>query len=450
MQTRTKVLIGIGVVALLGTAAALAAMRGRDRGIEVRTEVIERRDLVAIVTASGNIRALRTVDISSDVSARVARLMVNEGDDVVQGQTLLTLDPAQYQAALSRAEAALAQAEAQQAQQEANLVRTQRDLDRLLSLRARDSLLVSGQQIADARTNVEVADATLVSARYGVAQQRAALAEAQDLLGKTTFRAPIGGKVTRLNVEEGETVIIGTMNNPGSLVLTISDLSVIEVVVQVDETDVSRIEFGDSASIRIDAFPNDVFVGRVSEIGNSAINPPTQQTAGQQAAIDFEVVLTLDESKASLRPDLSATADIVVEQRAEALAVPIIALTIREEGSDSAGAGEERVAWDDDAPPGNGGGAGNDEPDDAVRAGEGAGPAAGRGGPEPRDVEGVFVVLGGKVTFTPVEVGIAGQEYFEILSGIADGDTVVAGPYQAIRELRNGDAIRRAESPEAN
>jgi HlyD family secretion protein len=438
MQPRTKVFIGIGVVALLVTAAALAATRGRERGVEVRTDVIERRDLVEIVTASGNIRALRTVDISSDVSARVAQLMVNEGDDVVQDQTLLTLDPAQYRAALSRAEASLAQAEAQQAQQEANLVRARRDLDRLLALRARDSLLVSGQQVADARTNVDVADATLVSARYGVAQQRAAVAEAQDLLGKTIFRAPINGKVTRLNVEEGETVIIGTMNNPGSLVLTISDLSVIEVVVQVDETDVSRIEFGDSASIRIDAFPNEVFVGRVSEIGNSAINPPTQQAAGQQAAIDFEVVLTLDASKASLRPDLSATADIVVERRGDALAVPILALTIREEESDSTAAAD-----DPEAHPQRG--------DGQVRRGEtdqGGTEAAGRA--EARDVEGVFVVRGGEVTFTPVEVGIAGQEYFEILSGVSEGDTVVAGPYQAIRQLRNGDAIRRAETPAAN
>jgi HlyD family secretion protein len=438
MQPRTKVFIGIGVVALLVAAAALAATRGRERGVEVRTDVIERRDLVEIVTASGNIRALRTVDISSDVSARVAELMVNEGDDVVEDQTLLTLDPAQYRAALSRAEASLAQAEAQQAQQEANLVRARRDLDRLLALRARDSLLVSGQQVADARTNVDVADATLVSARYGVAQQRAAVAEAQDLLGKTIFRAPINGKVTRLNVEEGETVIIGTMNNPGSLVLTISDLSVIEVVVQVDETDVSRIEFGDSASIRIDAFPNEVFVGRVSEIGNSAINPPTQQAAGQQAAIDFEVVLTLDTSKASLRPDLSATADIVVERRGDALAVPIIALTIREEGSDSTAAAD-----DPEAHPRQG--------DGQVRRGEAdQGGTEGAGRAEARDVEGVFVVRGGEVTFTPVEVGIAGQEFFEILSGVSEGDTVVAGPYQAIRQLRNGDAIRRAETPAAN
>jgi HlyD family secretion protein len=409
MSTQAKILIGILVVAVLGTAAALSVQRSRGQGIEVRTEAIERRDLVSIVTASGNIRARRTVDISSDVSARVAELRVEEGDDVRQGQTLLRLEPDQYQASVSRSEASLAQAEAQRAQQDANLIRTQRDLDRLLALRSRDSLLVSRQQVDDARTNLEVAEATLSSADHGVSQARAALDEARDQLSKTIFTAPMDGKITRLNVEEGETVIIGTMNNPGSLVLTISDLSIIEAVVQVDETDVSRISLGDSAAVRIDAFSNREFVGRVSRIGNSAITAPSQQSAGQQAAIDFEVVLTLDPTDAPIRPDLSATADVVVERRQHAIAVPIIAMTVREEQRDSAAGG------------------------------------AARGRQQPQEIEGVFAVMGGRVTFTPVSLGIAGTEYFEVLSGLSEGDTVVAGPYQRIRQLQDGDAIRPME-----
>lgn len=409
MQNRTKVLIGVAVLGVLGASAALSVTRGRDRGIEVRTEAIELRDLVEIVTASGNIRARRTVDISSDVSAKVAQLLVDEGDDVVVGQVLLRLDPDQYQAALSRNEALLAQAEAQETQQRANLVRSERDRDRLLQLRARDSVLVSRQQVDDSETDVEVAQAMLASAGHGVAQARAQVDEAEDLLSKTIFTSPITGKVTRLNVEEGETVIIGTMNIPGSLVLTVADLSVIEVVVQVDETEVSEIAIGDSASIRIDAFPDREFVGYVTEIGNSAINPPRSQTGGQQAAIDFEVVLRLEASDAPLRPDLSATAEVVVERRAAVVAVPIIALTIRDLERDSTQEGS----------PSNDG--------------------------EPEDVEGVFVVTEGTVSFTPVEIGIAGQEYFEILSGLVAGDTVVAGPYQRIRQLRDGDAVRDAE-----
>ncbi len=413
MNSKTKIIIGVLAVLVLGTAAAIQANRGRSGGIEVRTEAIERRDLVEVVTASGNIRARRTVNISSEVSAKVAELLVDEGEDVVRGQLLLRLEPDQYRAAVSRNEASLAQAQAGQTLQEANLLQARRDLDRLLNLRARDSVLVSGMQIDDARTRVDVADATLTSSQFGVAQWRASVDEAEDQLSKTIFRAPMDGRITRLNVEEGQTVIIGTMNNPGSLVLTISDLSVIEVVVQVDETDVPAISLGDSATIRIDAFGDKKFTGTVTEIGNSAINPPTQQAAGQQAAIDFEVVLTLDANDALLRPDLSATADIVTESRWDVLAVPIIALTVREEEPDSTAAD---FSEDD----------------------------------ELEDIEGVFVVKDGEVTFTAVEVGIAGQEYFEILSGINVGDSVVAGPYQRIRQLNDGDAVKSTDDPVIN
>ncbi|MDP2958051.1 MAG: efflux RND transporter periplasmic adaptor subunit [Longimicrobiales bacterium] len=428
MQTRTKVIVGIVVVAVFGSAAALSVVKGRDRGLEVRMEEVTRRDLVEIVTASGNIRARRAVELSSDVSAKVAELLVEEGDDVEAGQVLLRLDPAQYQAGVSRAQAALSQAKASQAQMEASMLRAQRDLDRLLALRNRDSLLVSTQQVDDAKTGVEVSAAQLRSAEFGVNQAQASLDEAEDRLSKTIIRAPIAGKITRRNVEEGETVIIGTMNNPGSLVLAISDLSVIEVVVQVDETDVPQVTLGDSATIRIDAFQDRTFTGRVTQIGNSAIRPPSQQTSGQQAAIDFEVIITLDSSDVELRPDLSATADIVTEVRDEALSVPIIALTVREPEADSAAA-------DDDAP--------------AEAAAAPAATTTPGSSEESKDEEGVFLVREGKVTFTPITVGIAGQEYFEVLSGLNAGDTVVAGPYQSIRQLKNGDPVKKSEAPDS-
>ncbi len=413
MKQKTKIIISVIALLVLGTAASIQASRGRTSGVEVRTEEIELRDLVEVVTASGNIRALRTVDVSSEVSAKVSELLVDEGEDVLRGQIMLRLEPDQYRASVARTEASLAQARAGQTQQEANLLQAERDPNRLLALRARDTVLVSGLQVDDARTRVDVAVATLTSSQHGVSQWQASVDEAMEQLSKTIFRAPMDGKVTRLNVEEGQTVIIGTMNNAGSLVLTISDLSVIEVVVQVDETDVPAISIGDSASIRIDAFGDREFTGHVTEIGNSAINPPSRQAAGQQAAIDFEVVLTLELNDAVLRPDLSATADIVTESRAKALGVPIIALTVREEEPDTSAADYSE----------------DDELD---------------------DIEGVFVVSDGTVTFTAVEVGIAGQEYFEILSGISVGDTVVAGPYQRIRQLRNGDAVRSTDEPVIN
>ena len=183
------------------------------------------------------------------------------------------------------------------------------------------------------------------------------------------------------------------------------------MVVQVDETDVPEISLADSALVRIDAFPDRSFSGWVTEIGNSAIRPPSQQTAGQQAAIDFEVVITLDPSDVALRPDLSATADIVTASRTGVLSVPIIALTVRDMPTDSSGTEADEVGED-----------------------------------EPSDQEGVFRVSDGSASFAPVEIGIAGQEYFEVLSGLAEGDTVVAGPYVRIRQLRDGDAVRAAES----
>jgi HlyD family secretion protein len=350
------------------------------------------------------------VDISSDVTARVSQLAIVEGQQVTEGQVLLRLDPAQFEAAVARAEAALSQSQAQVANQQASLLRSQRDHERLLALRARDTLLVIAQQVEDAKTGVEMASANVSASEFGVKQAMASLDEARDRLSKTVFRAPISGMVTRLTIREGETVVIGTMNNPGSLLLTISDLSVVEVVVQVDETEVPGLTVGDSAKVDIDAFPNMPFTGRVTEIGHSAIRPPSSAAAsGTQAAVDFEVVITLDPSSVALRPDLSATAEIVTDMRSDVVAVPILSLTVR-------------------VPPTA------DDPAPARSDAEG-------------EVEGVFVVREGRAVFAPVVLGIAGLEYFEAISGLQPGDTVVAGPYQAIRDLLEGNRVKGEEVP---
>lgn len=421
MSARRKAIIAIVVVVILGSAAALSFAQRGDRGVRVRMEEVARRDLVATVTASGNIRARRTVDISSDVAGRIIELNIDEGQDVTQGQILLRLDPTQFQAAVARARATLSQAQATGAERQASLLQAQRQAERLATIRSRDSTLISLQQVQDAETDADVAQALQEAAEHGVAQARASLDEAQDRLSKTTIRAPISGKVTRLNVELGETVIVGTMNNPGSLILTISDLSVIEAVMEVDETDVPEIAIGDSALVELDAFPDRRFKGSVTEIGNSAIqDPSTVAGTGQTPTIDFEVVITLDEPPAELRPDLSASADIITDTRDGALSVPIIALTVRE--PDEA---EDDLAADTAAP------------------GRPEGPLARALAGEPE--EGVFVVRDGTVTFTPVEVGIVGQEHIEVISGISEGDTVVSGPYQIIRELEDGEAVRPME-----
>ena len=415
MNRGQRVAVAVIVVGVVGTVAGFAVRRSRNRTQQVRLEQVGRRNLVALVTASGSVRPRRTVDISSDVSARVTQLLVREGDDVRSGQVLLRLDPTQFQAALARARAALSQAQAQASQQEATLLRAERDHERLTNLSSRDSVLVSSQQLEDAATNVEVARASLDAAHHGVEQARASVEEADDRLAKTIFRAPMDGKVTRLQIEEGETVVIGTMNNPGSLILTISDLGVVEVVVQVDETDVPELAIGDSARVKIDAFPGDTFIGQVTEIANSAIR-------GQQAAVNFEVVITLASLPVVLRPDLSATADIVVDTRTGVTAIPIIALTVRP-ASDTLPQSSRDT---------------NTASTTAVSVGA---------DPAEQELEGVFRLSGGRASFVPVTVGIAGDEYFEVLSGVAPGDTLVAGPYTAIRQLRAGDRVRRLKTP---
>ena len=417
MRTGIKVFIGFLAVGVVATAAILAMTFDRQSGTAVRIETVGQRDLVATVTASGNVRATRKVDISSDISAKVAELLVEEGEDVEEGQILLRLDPTRYQAALNRSEANLSQVRAQVAQSEANLLRASRQAERMRSIWASDSLLVSRQEVENAETDLEIQESMLEASTFGVSQARAAVEEARDQLSKTVIVAPMAGKVTRLNVEEGETVIVGTMNNPGSLVLTVSDLSVMEVVLEVDETDVPEITLGDEATVELDAFPELEFPGFVTEIGNSAIRPPSQSAgSGQTPTIDFEVVVTLINPPAELRPDLSATAEVITDTRNSQLSIPIISLTLREEDE-------------------NGNGGNSSANSDREKA-------------DP--IEGVFVIREGRVTFTPVVVGIAGQEYFEVVSGVSLGDSIVSGPYQVIRELEDGEAVRHDEDLESD
>jgi HlyD family secretion protein len=426
MTKRMK--IGIGATAIIAVVAisAMATVNRGNAGVTVRMEPVATRDLVATVTANGWIRPHRRVDVQADVMGRIIELNVKEGQRVTRGQVLLRIDPAQLEAAYGRAQAAVNEALAREAQTRANLLQAERAHERLRQLGSSDQNLVSRQQIEEAETQLAVQRQLLTAANYGVAQARSALEEARDRLSKTTIRAPMDGVVTRLNVEEGSTAIVGTMNNPGSLLLTIADLTTMEAVVRVDETDVPRLLVGDSAVITIDAFSRQKFTGRVTEIGYSAVRSPLQQgaaTGAQGQAIDYEVVITLDNPPESLRSDLSVSADIVTDKRTAALSIPIIALTVRERLAAEALSSE----------------------DPAVTAAA----AAIAGDTTKVDQEGVFVVREGKAVFVPVAVGIAGQGYFEVLRGLTESDTVVAGPYDAIRTLEDGRAIRPAPAPAA-
>jgi HlyD family secretion protein len=404
----------IGVIALIAVVAVVglsAAKRG-NKGVEVRTEEVQARDLVASVTASGQVQPRSKVDVSADVTGRIIRLAVKEGQMVTKGQFLLQIDRSQADAAVQRSVAAVSAARAQEAQARANFQQSQSNYQRTADIRKTSPALVSDEQLEQLRTTMEVNEALHQASQHQVAQAQATLRDAQSSLNKTTILAPMSGRITRLAVEEGETAIMGTLNRDAALLLTISDMSVLETNVKVDETDVARLSIGDSTVVEIDAFPDTTFIGRVVEISNSAVRSATGQQADQ--AIDYEVTIELANAPIDTRPDFSATAKIITDMRSKALSIPIIALTTRERE-------QARNA-------------------DSAQVVLGRQPTRQVG---QRDVEGVFIVNeDNTVSFRPVKIGIAGDEYFEVVDGLKAGEKIVSGSFQAIRELKDGGLIR--------
>jgi HlyD family secretion protein len=427
MSNVRKVVIGVVVLGAVGGLTAVAVSSKSERGVQVRTEKVERRDLVSVVTASGKIQPKRKVDISADISGRVIQVAVEEGQWVNKGDLLIRIDPTQWEAALRRAEAAVAQSRAQAAQARANLLKAQNDMRRNEQL-AQGRDLIAPADVENSRTAAQVAQAQFEAAQFGIQQAQASVSEAHEALRKTTILAPMSGRVTRKNIEEGETAIVGTMNNPGTVLMTVADLSVMEAKVKVDETEVARVKLGDSATVRVDAFNGQPFHGRVTQIGNSAVQGAAAASADQQS-VDFEVTITLEAPPSQLRPDLTATADIITDSKHSVVAVPIIAVTARDR------AGKKFKSAEDQAKAGDGAAA--DTASASSRRAD--------------EVNGVFVVENGKARFVPVTVGITGDRYFEVTAGLRGGETVVSGTYQAIRDLEAGSPVRVAkDEPPAN
>lgn len=402
-RRNTVIVIAILLLAAIGAAVSRS---NRDRSLEVRIEPVSRRNLVATVTASGQISPETSVDIASDITGRIIEIPVEEGQTVQRGDLLLRIDPTQFEAQVQRAEATLSTMRANAIQARVNRDQAKRALDRSLRLRDTDSNLVSDEQLELTQQSYDVALANLEAQEYQVAQSEATLREANEQLSKTILRAPMAGKITRLDVEEGEVALASTFSRETGLLMTIADLSVIQINVRVDETDVVRVADGDSAEITIDAFPDTTFAGRVTKISQSAIQVPAGGTGDR--AVDYDVEITLDNPPPDIRPDLSGTAKVVTDTRDDVLAIPIIALTVREHSS---------LVTETQAD----------------------------GDTTTRDTEGVFVVESGVAFFRPVTVGIAGEEHFEVLSGLSEGDSIVAGPYQTIRDLNDSTAVRASQ-----
>src|SRR5690349_18810640 len=407
----------IGGVLIIGIAAfmAVTAAKRGTKGTEVRVETVQKRDLVASVTASGQVQPQTKVDVAADISGRIVRLAVKEGQMVTKGQFLLEIDPAQYVAAVQRAEAALSASKAQEAQAKANFIQSQRNYQRSADIKKANPQLISDEQLEQLKTQAEVQQALQEAALHQVEQSEAQLKDARSSLAKTTILAPMSGRVTRLAVEQGETAVPGTFNKDAATLLTIADMSVLETKVKVDETDVARIEVGDSAIVQIDAFPDTTFLGRVTKISNSSVKGTTATTGSADQAVDYEVTIQLVNPPKDTRPDFSATAKVVTDARTQVLSIPIIALTVRE----------------------------NEKLENADTAAIALGRSANTKQVGKKDVEGVFVVgTDNKVAFRPVKVGIAGEKYFEVVTGLKQGEKIVGGTYQAIRELKDGALVR--------
>jgi HlyD family secretion protein len=436
--SRKKVIIGGGVVLALAAIAVANLKFRRTDAVSVDAEPIKRQYLEAIVSASGKIEPKRSVNISADTMGRVVDLAVEEGQTVKTGQFLLQIDPRNLQTRVESGEAGVRAAEAQLVQMQVALESTrtalklaqetlsrQRELWKQ-GLTTKEALDRAETEAQQREIEVQNQQKLIETHRIRTGQERANLANARYDLSKVRIESPIDGIVTRRNIEEGETVVIGTMNNPGTQLLTIADMSIIEAEVEVDETDIPSVRFGQPAKITIDAIPDKTFTGKVTEIGNSPIQET--QATGQRQATNFKVVVTVDGQIPDVRPGFTCTAEITTATRSSALGVPIQATTVREVTVDAKG---NLVR-----PPQN------ERRRRRSSSGSGVQAAELKEGESRKEMEGVFVVRDGRAVFTPVQTGIAGEKYFEVLSGLKEGEQVITGPFSSVRTLNDGDTVK--------
>lgn len=436
-----KKVILIGLAVLVVAVVMFSILRSGDKAeAEVETGKVVRRDLTSQVNCSGTIQAKREVDVSANAMGTIVRLAVQEGQEVAQGDLLLAIDPAQYRSAVAALESSIASTRADLRLAEASLAKAVLDRDRAEDLFSEG--LSAQENVEAARTGAAIEEARVEAARHRIRQYEANLANARHDLEKVTITAPMAGVVTRLNVEEGENAIMGTLNNPGTVLLVISDLGTIEAWVEVDETEVVDVRLGQPAEVTIDAFPDRTYTGTVTEIGHS---PLRVRTGSSGEAVEFEVKITLDQTPPNLRPGLSAKAEIMVAERQDALSVPLGAVTVRSlplQNSDirlykGSRARKQAQALQDLG----------FQPRAAASDTQAAAP---QNRIERKETEGVFVLKDGFVKFVPVELGIAGEEDFEVTAGLTEGQQVVTGPFRILRELKDGAQVKPAKAGTAD
>lgn len=425
IRKRYFIFIAVAVAVVI---LVLVNLKAREkRALAVQTEEVAKRDLTMVISASGSVRPKRKVDISASSIGKVTRVAVKEGEVVRKGQFLLQIDPVELETTVARIRAMLEAAKSSEKQAAAQAVQAKNDYERARMLLEGGHRTI--QDVEAAKTNDDVAAARLEAVKQEIAQYRANLESAQHSLKEVTIVAPMSGIVTRRNVEEGEIAIMGTLNNLGTVLLTIADLSTIETEIEVDETEVTHMKIGDRAKVTLDAFPDTSFTGEVTEIGNS---PIVSGASAAQQGVDFKVVVTIHGSIPNVRPGLSADAEITVAEAKDALSIPIQSLTARRK-RDLKGYGTADPDTTQAADSAKVSDAAKPAPDEADTTQSEVGDT---------EVEGVFVVKDGRARFHAVKVGISSQKYFEVTSGLEAGDKVVSGNFKAIRELKDGQRVK--------
>jgi HlyD family secretion protein len=451
MKAWKKIAIGAGVALLLAIIVGFTVHQSSKNVTTVQTGKLQRQDLATIVSASGEIKPKTYVNVGANAMGKITHLYVREGDHVKKGELLAQLENVQSSADVNANEASLQAAQTDALAADAALNTSQADMQRAQADYDRNKLdwertqnlykdgLISKSDfdsrknawatadfgLAQAQARVAQAKAQTDSANKHVTQNRANLTRVTDVLQKTSYNAPFDGVVTNLPVREGETVVMGIQNAPGSTLMTIADMSIITAEVMVDETDIVNVRLGQPAEVTIDAIPKKIFHGTVSEIGDNAIVrssgvSTSQQATASEEAKDFKVVVNVKDAPRDLRPGLSTTAKITTATRTSALTLPIQALTLRSKAQ----------IEQQNNPPGS------------VHAAAPVAQEVASKGKKEDDVQGVFVIRNKKAVFVPVATGITGTTDIEVLQGLKDGDEVITGSYKVLRTLRPGSSVK--------
>jgi HlyD family secretion protein len=445
MKAKKIILIAAGVVVALAIVG-FSVNQTQKNLIVVQTAKVAKQDIASYVTASGEIKPKLEVNVGANAFGRITKLFVKEGDHVKKGQILAQLENIQSASDVAGAKAALESSITDQVAAQANLktleatlasstadaAQKKQDYDRNASLykaglistadyeTKKSAYQVAAATVEQDKARVAQARAQLESAQGHVSQARATLTHTSDVLSKTIYAAPFDGVVTYIPVHEGETVVMGIQNSPGSTLMTLADMSVITAEVQVDETDIVNVKLGQIADVTIDAIPGKTFKGEVTEIGDNAIVRSTglatsQSTSSNQEAKDFKVVVTLREPPENIRPGLSTTAKITTGTRSNTLTIPIQALTMRDKAELEAANNHNKNK---------------------------AQPVASTSKTK-EELQGVFVVLPNKkVEFRKIDTGITGSTDIEVKSGLKEGDEIISGSYKVLRTIKNGASVK--------